>query len=87
MFDEIPRTRPSTPLLDAANNPAELKQLEEQQLPELANQLREYLLYSVGQSGGHFGAGLGVVELTVALHYLYNTQTKVPLPILGNTEY
>jgi 1-deoxy-D-xylulose-5-phosphate synthase len=47
--------------------------LDESQLQDLANQLREYLLYCVGQSGGHFGAGLGVIELTVALHYVFNT--------------
>lgn len=72
-FDRIPVNQPETPLLDKADSPAELRKLPEQQLPELADQLREYLLYSVGQSGGHFGAGLGVVELTIALHYLYNT--------------
>lgn len=87
MFDEIPKTRPSTPLLDAASNPAELKKLKEQQLPELANQLREYLLYSVGQSGGHFGAGLGVVELTVALHYLYNTPDDFLVWDVGHQAY
>lgn len=73
MFKEIPLQRPSTPLLDTVHTPVELRQLEEAQLPELANQLREFMLYSVGQTGGHFGAGLGVVELTVALHYVYNT--------------
>jgi len=87
MFHEIPRTRPSTPLLDAASTPAELKQLDEKQLPELANELREYLLYSVGQSGGHFGAGLGVVELTVALHYLLNTPEDYLVWDVGHQAY
>lgn len=73
LFYEIPQQRPHTPLLDCIDTPAQLRELNEAQLPDLANQLREYLLYSVGQSGGHFGAGLGVVELTVALHYVYNT--------------
>ncbi|MDP5209819.1 1-deoxy-D-xylulose-5-phosphate synthase [Microbulbifer sp. 2205BS26-8] len=73
MLEDIPRTRPHTPLLDAIDSPAQLRALDERQLPELASQLREYLLYCVGQTGGHFGAGLGVVELTVALHYIYNT--------------
>lgn len=73
MLEEIPRTRPHTPLLDSIDEPAQLRTLDERQLPELASQLREYLLYCVGQSGGHFGAGLGVVELTIALHYIYNT--------------
>ncbi len=73
MFNEIPNKRPSTPLLDNIHFPGDLRQLEEEQLPKLARELREYLLYTVGQTGGHFGAGLGVVELTVALHYVYNT--------------
>ncbi|HEY0963545.1 MAG TPA: 1-deoxy-D-xylulose-5-phosphate synthase [Pseudomonadales bacterium] len=73
MFDEIPVTRPTTPLLDSVNYPADLRQLAPEQLGPLAQELREFLLYSVGQTGGHFGAGLGVVELTIALHYVYNT--------------
>ena len=73
MFDEIPTSRPDTPLLDTVDSPEQLKLLSEQQLPVLAEELRAYLLFSVGQTGGHFGAGLGVVELTIALHYLYNT--------------
>ena len=72
-FTNIPLARPATPLLDTIDNPGQLRQLDEAQLPELADQLREYLLYSVGKSGGHFGAGLGVIELTIALHYIYNT--------------
>ncbi|MCR8921516.1 1-deoxy-D-xylulose-5-phosphate synthase [Dasania sp. GY-MA-18] len=73
MFNEIPQTRPATPLLDGINETAQLRALPEEQLPQLVEELRAYLLYTVGQTGGHFGAGLGVVELTVALHYLYNT--------------
>lgn len=73
MFNEIPISRPSTPLLDSLDSPAELRALSEKQLPELAEELRAFLLYSVGQTGGHFGAGLGVVELTIALHYVYQT--------------
>lgn len=73
MFTEIPLTRPSTPLLDMIESPAQLRTLDQDTLPQLANELREYLLYCVGKTGGHFGAGLGVVELTVALHYVFNT--------------
>ena len=73
MFEELPRERPSTPLLDLVNSAADLRLLAEAQLPELARELREYLLYSVGQTGGHFGAGLGVIELTIALHYVFDT--------------
>ena len=72
-YDRFPEQRPETPLLDQAPVPELLRQLSEAQLPQLADELREHLLYCVGQSGGHFGAGLGVVELTVALHYLLNT--------------
>ena len=73
MFDEIPLNRPSTPLLDSINEPADLRMLHENQLVDVASELRQYLLYTVGQTGGHFGAGLGVVELTIALHYVLNT--------------
>ncbi|MFK1394552.1 1-deoxy-D-xylulose-5-phosphate synthase [Pseudomonas aeruginosa] len=70
---EIPRERPATPLLDHASSPAELRRLGEADLETLADELRQYLLYTVGQTGGHFGAGLGVVELTIALHYVFDT--------------
>lgn len=73
MFEEIPTARPNTPLLDQINSPADLRALKKERLPVLIRELREFMLYSVGQTGGHFGAGLGVVELTVALHYIYNT--------------
>ena len=73
MFETIPTSRPLTPLLDTIDSPAELRQLPKKELPTLVRELREYMLYSVGQTGGHFGAGLGVIELTVALHYVFNT--------------
>ncbi len=73
MFHHIPRTRPETPLLDQVDTPEDLRRFAVNQLPQLVDELRVYLLYCVGQSGGHFGAGLGVVELTVALHYLLKT--------------
>jgi len=73
IFQEIPTQRPLTPLLDKVNDPFQLRLLCEEQLSQLSHELRAYLLYSVGQSGGHFGAGLGVIELTVALHYVFNT--------------
>lgn len=73
MLDEIPLTRPETPLLDTIASPADLKLLEPELLLPLARELRQFLLYSVGKTGGHFGAGLGVVELTIALHYAFDT--------------
>ncbi|MBH9377270.1 1-deoxy-D-xylulose-5-phosphate synthase [Pseudomonas aeruginosa] len=70
---EIPRERPATPLLDRASSPAALRRLGAADLETLADALRQYLLYTVGQTGGHLGAGLGVVELTIALHYVFDT--------------
>jgi len=61
------------PVLAQANTPDELRQLPQALLPTLANELRAFLLKSVGRSSGHFASGLGTVELTVALHYVYNT--------------
>ena len=73
VFSEIPKDLPNTPLLDSINLPEEIKKLNKNQLTALADELREFLLYTVGKSGGHLGAGLGVVELTVALHYIFDT--------------
>jgi 1-deoxy-D-xylulose-5-phosphate synthase len=61
------------PLLSRIDSPADLRRLPEDQVEAVATELRDYLIESVGRSGGHFGAGLGVVELTVALHYAYDT--------------
>jgi 1-deoxy-D-xylulose-5-phosphate synthase len=60
-------------LLSSIDSPADLRKLDEELLPQLADELRRYLIESVATSGGHFGAGLGCVELTVALHFLYDT--------------
>ncbi|GIR90245.1 MAG: 1-deoxy-D-xylulose-5-phosphate synthase [Gammaproteobacteria bacterium] len=74
MIEELPTTRPDTPLLDTVSNDlAALSDLSTQELVKLAEELRHDLLYSVAGTGGHFGAGLGVVELTVALHHVFNT--------------
>ncbi|MDI9246249.1 1-deoxy-D-xylulose-5-phosphate synthase [Marinobacter sp. CHS3-4] len=72
-FQEIPSQRPNTPLLDRIDTPDQLRGLHAEQLTQLSRELRAFLLWSVGQTGGHFGAGLGVLELTVALHYVFNT--------------
>ncbi len=87
MLEEIPATRPETPLLDQIDGPEDLKQLDLSQLDELARELRLFLLYSVGQTGGHFGAGLGVVELTIALHYVFNTPEDKLVWDVGHQAY
>ena len=73
-FDRLPTTAPQTPILDRVDAVREeISALSSDELVTLANELREFLLYSVSTTGGHFGAGLGVVELTVALHHVFNT--------------
>lgn len=87
MFDEIPLTRPETPLLDTIDSPADLRRLDAAQLDTLARELRHFLLYTVGRTGGHFGAGLGVIELTVALHYVLDTPADKLLWDVGHQTY
>ncbi len=87
MLHEIPLTRPDTPLLDVVAFPADLRKLAPEQLEALAEEVRAFLLWSVGQTGGHFGAGLGVVELTIALHYVYNTPTDRLVWDVGHQTY
>ncbi|SFM81263.1 1-deoxy-D-xylulose-5-phosphate synthase [Halopseudomonas yangmingensis] len=86
-FHDMPRSRPSTPLLDRIDDTAQLRQLDEAQLATLADELRAYLLWSVSQTGGHFGAGLGVIELTIALHYVYQTPHDRLLWDVGHQAY
>ena len=73
VFREIPVTKPDTPLLDKIHFPKDMKSLSIENLKKLSDELREFLLYSVGQTGGHLGGGLGVIELTVVLHFLLDT--------------
>jgi len=87
VFDQIPLTRPQTPLLDQVRLPAELRNLDPEQLEQLADELRHFLIYTVGQTGGHFGAGLGVVELTVALHYVFDTPRDKLVWDVGHQTY
>src|SRR5207249_1503947 len=69
-----PLSQPSkTPLLDLIKTPADLRRLESGQLRQLADELRQETIDAVAVTGGHLGAGLGVIELTVALHYVFNT--------------
>ena len=87
MFTEIPLQRPKTPLLDSIADPVDLRRLASEQLPQLAEELRHFLLYTVGQTGGHFGAGLGVVELTIALHYVFETPRDQLVWDVGHQTY
>jgi 1-deoxy-D-xylulose-5-phosphate synthase len=76
-----------TPLLDKAIYPAELRQLAESDLPQLAAELRGEMIDAVSKTGGHLGAGLGVVELTVALHYVFNTPEDRLIWDVGHQAY
>ena len=87
MLDKIPLELPPTPILDRISIPKDLRDLQVGDLKTLAEELRLFLLYSVGQTGGHFGAGLGVVELTIALHYVYNTPTDNLVWDVGHQAY
>ncbi|MFG0586760.1 1-deoxy-D-xylulose-5-phosphate synthase [Acinetobacter sp. YQ_14] len=87
LYTEIPTQRPVTPLLDGIDHPQQLRQLEQSQLAQVADELRQYILYAAGQSGGHFGANLGVIELTVALHYCFNTPQDRLVWDVGHQSY
>ena len=77
----------SYPLLSQINSPDDLRLLPKEQLPELCEQLRQYLLESVSQSSGHLASGLGTVELTVALHYVFNTPFDQLIWDVGHQAY
>ena len=87
IFKKIPDKKPRTHLLDKINVPADYRSFSIQELEKLSDELREFLLYSVGQSGGHLGGGLGVVELTVALHYIFNTPEDNLIWDVGHQAY
>ena len=87
IFEEIHTQEPSSEFLPSVNFPADLRDLDLKDLPKFSDELREYLLYSVGQTGGHFGAGLGVVELTTALHYVFNTPVDKIVWDVGHQAY
>ncbi len=75
------------PRLARIESPADLRQLPESELDDVAHELRAYLIESVATSGGHFGANLGVIELTVALHYLYDTPNDRLVWDVGHQSY
>ena len=87
IFSEIPSSPPKTPTLDKVNLPKDIKNLTSIELKALADDVRAHMLYCVGQSGGHLGGGLGVVELTVVLHHLYDTPDDKIIWDVGHQAY
>ena len=79
--------RPVTPLLDTVRLPSDLRALSKEQLPQLADELRQETISAVSVTGGHLGAGLGVVELTVALHYVFDTPKDRLIWDVGHQAY
>ncbi|MFA7588662.1 MAG: 1-deoxy-D-xylulose-5-phosphate synthase N-terminal domain-containing protein, partial [Novosphingobium sp.] len=78
---------PATPLLDTVDTPADLRKLAPAQLRQLADELRSEMISAVGQTGGHLGSGLGVVELTVAIHYVFDTPVDRLIWDVGHQAY
>src|ERR1700749_1938467 len=78
---------PHTPLLDTVKTPADTRDLSIAQLKQLADELRAETVDAVSETGGHLGAGLGVVELTVALHYVYETPKDILIWDVGHQAY
>ncbi|WP_304667587.1 1-deoxy-D-xylulose-5-phosphate synthase [Neisseria uirgultaei] len=76
-----------SPLLDLIDSPQDLRRLEKKQLPQVAAELRAFLLDSIGKTGGHFASNLGAVELTLALHYVYNTPEDKLVWDVGHQSY
>ena len=86
-FKKFPENEPPTPLLDSLKTLDALKNFSSSDLLSLADEIREFLLYSTKHSGGHFGAGLGVVELTIALHHVFNTPNDKIVWDVGHQAY
>jgi 1-deoxy-D-xylulose-5-phosphate synthase len=78
---------PATPLLDTVDTPDDLRKLKPADLRQLADELRTEMISAVGQTGGHLGSGLGVVELTVAIHSVFDTPTDRLIWDVGHQAY
>src|SRR5438477_12731977 len=78
---------PLTPLLDTVGYPSDLRRLEPGRLRQVADELRAEMISAVSVTGGHLGAGLGVVELTVAVHYVFDTPKDVLIWDVGHQAY
>ena len=87
VFKAIPQELPQTPLLEKIQSPNDLNELSSDQLKRLADELREFLLFQVGQTGGHLAGGLGVIELTVVLHHLFDAPTDKIIWDVGHQAY
>ena len=83
----MPETPSKTPLLDRVRTPADLRALSEKDLPQVAAELRQETIDAVSVTGGHLGAGLGVVELTVALHWVFDTPRDRLIWDVGHQAY
>src|SRR5690242_4379529 len=79
--------RPQTPLLDTVKFPSDIRSLNKDQLPQLADELRQEVISAVSVTGGHLGAGLGVIELTVAAHYVFDTPDDKLIWDVGHQAY
>ncbi len=79
--------RPTTPFLDRVNSPADIRRFPKADLPQLADELRQEMISAVSTSGGHLGSGLGVVELTIAIHHVFNTPEDVLIWDVGHQCY
>ncbi len=80
-------TNTKYPLLDTINDPADLRKLDRRELPALSKELREFIVESVSTTGGHFSSNLGTVELTIALHYVFNTPVDRLVWDVGHQTY
>lgn len=87
LFDAILQTQPATPLLDQVDTPSDVRALAPSMLVALADELRAFMIYAVGNTGGHFASGLGVVELTIALHYVFDTPRDLLIWDVGHQAY
>ena len=87
IYNDFPKNKPSTPLLDSLDDINLLNEFTTQELIQLCDEIREFLLFSANISGGHFGAGLGVVELTVALHHVFDTPKDKIIWDVGHQAY
>ena len=86
-MEKIKNTYKQGELLSKVNNPEDLRKLKTSELPQLAKELRQYIIDIVSERGGHFGASLGVVELTIALHYIFDTPNDQLVWDVGHQAY